>query len=104
MFLLDTNVISELGRPSARAAPKVVAWAESVSQAELYLSVITILEIEMGILQVERRNDHIQARNLRAGWNIFDLRLLVGFCRWIRKSRCAVPNCMCPIPGMTAMH
>ncbi len=66
MFLLDTNVISELGRPSARAAPKVVAWAESVSQAELYLSVITILEIEMGILQVEHRNDHIQARNLRA--------------------------------------
>jgi toxin FitB len=66
MFLLDTNVISELGRPPAKAASRVVAWAQSVSQAELYLSVVTILEIEIGILQIEHRNDQNQAAKLRA--------------------------------------
>jgi predicted nucleic acid-binding protein len=64
MFLLDTNVISELGRPSAKANPKVVAWAESVPQAELYLSIITILEIEVGILRIERQ-DPARAARLR---------------------------------------
>ncbi len=48
MFLLDTNVISELGRPSGKGNQKVIAWSQSVHQAELYLSVITIFEIEMG--------------------------------------------------------
>jgi toxin FitB len=64
MFLLDTNVISELGRPSAKANPNVVAWAESVPQDELYLSIITILEIEIGILRIERQ-DPARAARLR---------------------------------------
>jgi predicted nucleic acid-binding protein len=44
MFLLDTNVISELGRPSGKADPRVGAWSASTPQAVLHLSVITILE------------------------------------------------------------
>jgi predicted nucleic acid-binding protein len=64
MFLLDTNVISELRRPE-KANPKVALWAATVRQAELYLSVISILEIEAGILLIEHRNDHAQAGTMR---------------------------------------
>ncbi|MBC3842695.1 type II toxin-antitoxin system VapC family toxin [Streptacidiphilus sp. 4-A2] len=47
-FLLDTNVIAELTtRP--KPAPAVVAWARSVPAPALYLSVVTIAEIEAGI-------------------------------------------------------
>ena len=63
MFLLDTNVISELRRPG-KANPKVAAWADGVHQAELFLSAITILEIEMGVLKLERR-DQAQGATLR---------------------------------------
>jgi len=47
MFLLDTNVVSELRRPS-RAHPGVAAWASSVRPAELFLSSITVLELDTG--------------------------------------------------------
>jgi toxin FitB len=57
MFLLDTNVISELRKAkSGKADSNVVAWANSVSAARLYISVISILELETGVLLVERRN------------------------------------------------
>jgi len=55
MFLLDTNVISELRRP-ARADVNVRAWAEN-TPAELYaVSVVTIQELERGTLLMERRD------------------------------------------------
>lgn len=63
MYLLDTNVVSELRRPE-KADPLVREWAASRPAASFYLSVITILEIEKGILLVERR-DADQARHLR---------------------------------------
>lgn len=57
MYLLDTNVISELRKAgSGKVNKKVVAWAKSVSANSLFLSVITILELETGTLLVERRN------------------------------------------------
>lgn len=63
MFLLDTNVVSELRRPE-RANANVRAWA-SGTPAELYaISVVTVLELERGILLVERR-DAMQATVLR---------------------------------------
>lgn len=55
-FLLDTNVVSELRRPH-RTHPKVAAWADSVSPADLFLSSITILELETGALLLRRRDD-----------------------------------------------
>ena len=65
MWLLDTNVVSELRKArSGRADPKVVAWAQSVPPASLYLSVITLQELALGVLQIERR-DAAQGRVLR---------------------------------------
>jgi len=65
MYLLDTNVVSELRKaPSGRANANVIAWAASVTTSMLFLSSITILEIEIGILQIERR-DSVQGALLR---------------------------------------
>lgn len=64
MYLLDTNVVSEL-RKAKRADANVRAWAASVPTSSLFLSAITVLEIETGILMVERR-DQPQANLLRA--------------------------------------
>ncbi|MDO5662664.1 MAG: type II toxin-antitoxin system VapC family toxin [Brachybacterium sp.] len=64
-FLLDTNVITELRKSERRAEPQVREWASRRSPAELHLSVITILEIEVGIGRLHQR-DPTQARRLQA--------------------------------------
>lgn len=65
MYLLDTNVLSELRkRRSGKINPAVEAWASSVDQADMYLSIITIMEVELGIALLERR-DARQAGVLR---------------------------------------
>ncbi|SOB76950.1 hypothetical protein SAMN04488490_2691 [Marinobacter sp. LV10R510-11A] len=57
MFLLDTNVVSELRKIRlGRADNNVVQWADSVDVVDLYLSAITVQELEMGVLLVERRD------------------------------------------------
>jgi toxin FitB len=63
-FLLDTNVISELRKPRHRADPYVRAWAKAQPVLLLHISVITLLEIEVGIARIERR-DPQQGRLLR---------------------------------------
>lgn len=63
MFLLDTNVLSELRRRD-RTHPGVAVWADGVRASDLYLSVITVLEIEAGALLVARR-DAAQGAMLR---------------------------------------
>ena len=69
MYLLDTNVISELRKAkSARIDKNVEAWANSVSANSLFLSVITILELETGLLLIERK-DSAQAAVLRSWLN-----------------------------------
>jgi toxin FitB len=66
MYLLDTNVISELRKIRVgRAAPQVAQWAESVDAGDLYISVITVQELEIGVLLAERR-DPAQGAVLRA--------------------------------------
>jgi predicted nucleic acid-binding protein len=55
MFLLDTNVVSELRRPH-RTNPNVAKWADSVSPSDLFLSSISILELETGALLLARRD------------------------------------------------
>ena len=48
MYLLDTNVVSELRKVgSGKADAQVVAWAQSVETAALYLSAISLLELEL---------------------------------------------------------
>lgn len=63
MYLLDTNVVSAVRRPDR--APQVAAWLSGKSERDLFLSVITIGEMERGIRQQERR-DPAFARDLRA--------------------------------------
>ena len=64
MYLLDTNVVSELRR-AKKAHPSVRMWAQNLPAASLYLSAISILELEIGVLLMERR-DRKQGRILRA--------------------------------------
>jgi predicted nucleic acid-binding protein len=57
MFVLDTNVVSELRKVrSGKANPHVARWADTVEAAALYISSITVLELERGVLLVERRD------------------------------------------------
>jgi predicted nucleic acid-binding protein len=71
MYLLDTNIVSEMRKASAppNRPPKidrrVQSWIRSVSASELYLSVITVLELELGFLLLERR-DPAQGALLRS--------------------------------------
>jgi toxin FitB len=66
MFILDTNVVSELRKAKAgKADRRVIAWAASVPAGSLYLSAISVLELEMGVLQIERR-DRAQGKLIRA--------------------------------------
>jgi predicted nucleic acid-binding protein len=56
MFLLDTNVISELRKTTEnKINPRVKEWAETKMPSTMFLSVITIFELELGILRLERR-------------------------------------------------
>lgn len=72
MFLLDTNVISTLRRPD-KAPPNVRAWAERSPSHQHMLSVATVLELEQGVLLMERR-DPIQGAILRRWleWEVID--------------------------------
>jgi len=63
MYLLDTNVISAVRRPDR--APRVAAWLQDKPEEDLYLSVITLGEIERGIRAQDRANPPFAA-DLRA--------------------------------------
>jgi predicted nucleic acid-binding protein len=66
VFLLDTNVISELRKAGdGKADTYVVTWLSSVDATTCYLSAVTLMEIELGILRIERR-DAAQGARLRA--------------------------------------
>lgn len=56
MFVLDTKVISELRHGKPNQSPEVRAWAGAQPVSRLYLSAITILELEMGVQALERRS------------------------------------------------
>lgn len=57
MYLLDTNVVAELRKAqSPKVDRNVLAWSNSVPVSSLHLSAITVMELEMGILLVARRD------------------------------------------------
>ena len=61
MYLLDTNVISEIRKVNAgKANAGVTQWTKKTSQSLMYVSVISLMEIEQGILRLERK-DTVQA-------------------------------------------
>ncbi len=64
MYLLDTNVVSELRRPKPHQA--VVAWLSGVAPDQLFLSAVTIGEIQTGI-ELTREQDPDKAKALE-GW------------------------------------
>ena len=65
MFLIDTNVISESRKiRSGRAAPEVVAWLKATDPSTTFLSAMSLFELELGVVRVERR-DPTQGDKLR---------------------------------------
>jgi hypothetical protein len=101
MFLLDTHVLSELRRRD-RTHPRVAAWADAVQAADLFLSVITILEIEAGTLLLARR-DATQGAVLRT-W--VDTKVLPAFAGRILAVDIAVAQCCARlhVPDPRAEH
>ncbi len=65
MFLLDTNVISELRAGKPTASPAVRRWAEGVPANQQYIAAVTVLELEIGVLAMERK-DPRQGQQLRS--------------------------------------
>jgi len=104
MYLLDTNVVSEMRRRQ-RMAPAVAAWAASVLPVDLYLSVLSVLELETGVLLIARRDpeqgrvltDWIERNVLRA----FDGRILPVDLSTVR--RCAPMHAPNPRPAKDAL-
>ena len=65
MFLLDTNVISELRKVGdGRADARVTAWVSGRDASSFYISALTLMELEIGIRRIERR-DAVQGERLR---------------------------------------
>jgi predicted nucleic acid-binding protein len=96
MYLVDTNVLSELRRRE-RTHAKVAAWIDSVAPSDLFLSAITIFELEAGTLLIERRD--IQQGKVLRSW--VENRILPAFAERIlpvdaavalRCARLHVPN------------
>ena len=66
MFVLDTNVVSELRKVSSgKVDQNVASWSSNVDAANLFVSAITIMELELGVLSIERK-DATQGAMLRA--------------------------------------
>lgn len=66
MFLLDTNVVSELRKSKTGKIDKnVESWAESVVASDFFISSVSVLELETGVLQKER-SDPVQGAILRS--------------------------------------
>ena len=66
MFVLDTNVVSELRKVRlGKADTNVRAWMQSVDAADLFVSAITNMELELGVLSIERK-DATQGDMLRS--------------------------------------
>jgi toxin FitB len=78
MYLLDTNVVSELRKVnSGKVDTHFKNWADNVDSDELYISVLTIQELEIGVLLTERR-DVKQGAMLRAWLNRYVLPAFEG--------------------------
>lgn len=69
MFILDTNVISELRKlRCGRVHPRLASWAETSSTANFYLSAMTLQELEFGVLRAEQK-DRAKGMALRTWLN-----------------------------------
>jgi toxin FitB len=85
VFLIDTNVVSELRKP--RPHPSVVAWLQAVPERNLFLSAVTIGELQRGV-EITRRQDVAKAAEIESwvqliaeSWNVLPMDARV-FRRW----------------------
>lgn len=101
MYLLDTNVVSELRKPKPHGG--VVAWLQSVDDAQLFLSAVTLGEIQAGI-EMTREQDQAKASEIEAwleqvasAYNVLPMDA-VAFRHWARllhrKSNTLVEDAM----------
>ncbi len=67
MYLLDTNIVSELRKPKPHGG--VLAWVESIADADLYLSAVTLGEIQAGI-EITREKDTVKADQIEHWANL----------------------------------
>jgi predicted nucleic acid-binding protein len=77
MYLLDTNVVSELRRTKPHGG--VVAWLEGIPDGELYLSAVTLGELQAGV-EITREQDEPKAKEIEAWidqvaalWNVLPM-------------------------------
>jgi toxin FitB len=76
MYLLDTNVVSELRKVrQGKADPGVMRWAAGIASSDLYISVITVQELEIGVMLAERRD--LEKGKILRSW--FENRVLPAF-------------------------
>jgi predicted nucleic acid-binding protein len=87
VYLIDTNVVSELRKP--RPHPLVVAWLRGVSDRDLFLSAVTVGELQAGV-EITRRQDKAKAEEIEAwvdqaggSWNVLPMDAKV-FRHWAR--------------------
>jgi toxin FitB len=87
VYLIDTNMVSELRK--ARPHPAVLSWLRGVSDRDLYLSAVTIGELQSGV-EITRRQDKVKAAEIEAwvdqisgAWNVLPMDARV-FRRWAR--------------------
>ena len=77
MYLLDTNIVSELRKRQPHGA--VVAWLRSVDQRDIYISAVTLGELQAGI-EITREQDAVKAMEIEAWadqvleiWNVLPM-------------------------------
>ncbi len=98
MFLLDTNVVSEMRKiVPGRADWNVANWAGRQNPADLYLSVMTVHELEIGVRRIDRRDSRqgaiLQAWLDRHVLQAFDGKILpVDTTIALRSAQLHVPN------------
>jgi predicted nucleic acid-binding protein len=87
VYLLDTNVVSELRKP--RPHPLVIAWLRGISDRDLFLSAVTVGELQAGV-EITRRQDKDKANEIEAWvdqiagtWNVLPVDAKV-FRYWVR--------------------
>jgi PIN family toxin-antitoxin system, toxin component len=100
MYLLDTNIISELKKlDSGKIHPQVQRWAYSINLMQTKISVVSITEIRTGILSLARK-DQAQAASLD-NWftTVCCLPTVPGHCLLIQKSRSYAHNYTSPLNG-----
>lgn len=81
-YLLDTNVVSLLSPSRAGTAAGLMSWLDKANEAtEFFLSVVTVHEIERGIMLLERKAPPARLAIFGAGWTACSRHTRTGSCR-----------------------